>query len=164
MKSAKTNLNDLNQNDLYLPDGQDNDNNEVKEEELKNDQDDLGKLVNLDEFTNMKDDDNAREVNSKLNFINVGKEGGLGNIEAGSEIYLSEMLVFDYNDVEGEEEENVEEDLEHLKDLEFNFVLKDYLLEFFNEFYKLNGEYLTECLKMLPKKDQETFKTFSIVK
>jgi len=55
--------------------------------------DDQKKLdVNLDEFKNLEDEEN-REINSKLHFFNVGKGGGLGNLEAGSEIYLSEMLV-----------------------------------------------------------------------
>lgn len=153
MKSQKTNLDELNYEDEIVQD--DYNNEPVEEDKFK---------VNLDEFTNMKDDETTREINSKLSFINVGKGGGLGNLEAGSEIYLSEMLVFDYNEVEGEEEDNVEEDLEYLNDLDFDFHLKDYLLEFFNKFYSSNTEYLIECLKMLPKKDQELFKAFDIKK
>lgn len=49
--------------------------------------------VDLNEFKNMEDEE-ARYINSKLGFLNQqGKTGGLNNIEAGSEIYLSEMLV-----------------------------------------------------------------------
>lgn len=158
MKSQKTNLEEI---DDYSNQVMEADNYQDEYEEDKEDD----KLeVNLDEFTNMKDDDNTKEINSKLSFINIGKGGGLGNLEAGSEIYLSEMLVFDINEAENDEDENVEEDLDFLKDLEFDFVLKDYLVNFFKDFYNKNNEYLIECLKMLPKKDQETFKTFEIIK
>lgn len=119
--------------------------------------------ITMDEFTNMKDDDNTNEINSKLNFINKGKTGGLGNVEAGSEIYLSEMLVFDHNEVEGDDELNAEEDLIYVKDLEHDFVLKDFLITFFKDFYQSNAEYLVECLKRLPKKDQNEFKNFGII-
>jgi hypothetical protein len=157
MKNNKTNLEELNYEDNLMQ-AEDN-----VDDEKNNEED--GKLnVNLDEFTNMRDDDMTREINSKLNFINVGKGGGLGNLEAGSEIYLSEMLVFDINEVEGEEEENTEEDLIYLNDLEFDFHLKDFILDFFNKFYSNNSEYLTECIKMLPKKDQDAFKSFGIIK
>jgi len=164
IKNAKTNLDEMNYEDNIVQDD-DMDQQFGDDDLMNNNEDDdvMGKLnVNLDEFTNMKDDITAKEINSKLNFINVGKGGGLGNLEAGSEIYLSEMLVFDYNEVECEDEENVEEDLEYLKDIDLDFVLKDFLINFFKKFNSENNEYLTECLKMLPKKDQETFKTFNI--
>ncbi len=66
-------------------------NKENPEEEMKDEQDD--KLdVNLEEFKNIEEE--PRDFTSKLNFVNLqGKGGGLGNIETGSEIYLSEMLV-----------------------------------------------------------------------
>lgn len=119
--------------------------------------------VNTDEFLNLKDEDyNAKEINSKLNFINQGRAGGLSNIEAGSEIYLSEMLGFDYNDIEGDDEDDVEEDLVYFNDIEYNFVLKDFLLDFFTKFSNENENYFIECLKMLPNKDQEMYKSFKI--
>ena len=73
------------------------------------------------------------------------------------------MLGFDFNDFDSEDEEEVEDDLIYLKDIEFDFVLKDYLFEFFTNFYKRNELYLTECLKLLPKDDQKTFKSFNII-
>lgn len=161
MKHAKTNLDELNYEENIVKEDEEEKITSNKQDPQEED----GKLVvNVEEFTNMRDDDvYTREINSKLSFINVGKGGGLGNIEAGSEIYLSEMLVFDYNEIEGEEEENIEEDLNYLKDLDFEFSLREYILNFFIKFYANNSEYLTECLKMLPKKDQETFKTFGIL-
>ena len=73
------------------------------------------------------------------------------------------MLGFDYNDLDNDEDENVEDDLVLLKDIDYDFVLKDYLFEFFNKFYKSDELYLTECLKLLPKDDQKKFKGFNIV-
>lgn len=131
------------------------------EEQAQSDQPILD--VNVDEFYTQKDYDyQTKELNSKLNFISVGKAGGLNNVEAGSEIYLSEMLVFDYNDVEADDEDNVEEDLQYLNDIDINFVLKDFLLVFFQKFRNESSEYLIECLKMLPKKDQDLFASFQI--
>ena len=94
---------------------------------------------------------------------NQGKTGGLNNLEQGSEIYLTEMLGFDYNDLDSDEEENVEDDLIYLTDIESDFVLKDYLIDFFHKFYKTDELYLTECLKLLPKEDQKMFKSFEII-
>ena len=94
---------------------------------------------------------------------NQGKTGGLNNVEQGSEIYLTEMLGFDYNDLDSDEEENVEDDLIYLTDIEYDFVLKDYLIDFFTKFYKTDELYLTECLKLLPKEDQKMFKGFDIL-
>ena len=163
IKNNKTNLEELGdmkndiEDDMPIDDyGNDNQESVNNDEKLE---------VTLDEFTNLKDDETTKEINSKLNFINKeGKAGGLGNIEAGSEIYLSEMLVFDYNDVDAEDEENVEEDLQYLTDLDTSFNLKEFLLQFFNDFYTHNKEYIVECLKMLPRKDQELFKSFEIFK
>lgn len=118
--------------------------------------------INTEEFLNLKDDNKAEEINSKLGFINKGKEGGLGNIEAGSEIYLSEMLGFDVNNIESDEDENVEDDLIFLKDINLDFNLKEYLFDFFNNFKKNNNDYITGCLKMLPSKDVDMFKSFNI--
>lgn len=163
IKNNKTNLQELGdmkndiEDDMPIDDyGNDNQESVNNDEKLE---------VTLDEFSNLKDDETTKEINSKLNFINKeGKAGGLGNIEAGSEIYLSEMLVFDYNDVDAEDEENVEEDLQYLTDLDTSFNLKEFLLQFFRDFYALNKEYIVECLKMLPRKDQELFKSFEIFK
>ena len=163
IKNNKTNLEELGdmkndiEDDMPIDDyGNDNQESVNNDEKLE---------VTLDEFANLKDDETTKEINSKLNFINKeGKAGGLGNIEAGSEIYLSEMLVFDYNDVDAEDEENVEEDLQYLTDLDTSFNLKEFLLQFFKDFYTLNKEYIVECLKMLPRKDQELFKSFEIFK
>lgn len=163
IKNNKTNLQELGdmkndiEDDMPIDDyGNDNQESVNNDEKLE---------VTLDEFSNLKDDETTKEINSKLNFINKeGKAGGLGNIEAGSEIYLSEMLVFDYNDVDAEDEENVEEDLQYLTDLDTSFNLKEFLLQFFKDFYTLNKEYIVECLKMLPRKDQELFKSFEIFK
>ena len=94
---------------------------------------------------------------------NQGKTGGLNNVEQGSEIYLTEMLGFDYNDIDSEEEENIEDDLVYLTDIESDFILKDYLIDFFSKFYKTDELYLTECLKLLPKEDQKMFKGFEII-
>ena len=120
--------------------------------------------VNVDEFYNIKDEEQyaVNEFNSKLDFINQGKSGGLTNIEAGSEIYLSEMLVFDYNDVEGDEDDNIEEDLVYLTDIDYDFNLKQFIIDFFSKFNTENHVYLSECLKMLPKKDQEMYAKFEI--
>lgn len=163
IKNNKTNLEELGdmkndiEDDMPIDDyGNDNQESVNNDEKLE---------VTLDEFANLKDDETTKEINSKLNFINKeGKAGGLGNIEAGSEIYLSEMLVFDYNDVDAEDEENVEEDLQYLTDLDTSFNLKEFLLQFFKDFYTHNKEYIVECLKMLPRKDQELFKSFEIFK
>jgi hypothetical protein len=65
------------------------DNNDLND---MNDEEDKKLDINLDEFKNIEEE--PRGFNSKLNFINLqGRSGGLGNIETGSEIYLSEMLV-----------------------------------------------------------------------
>ena len=93
------------------------------EEMIGEDTNDKRLDINEDEFRNIVEE--PKDFASKLNFINLqGKTGGLNNIETGSEIYLSEMLGFDYNDIEGEEEENTEEDLAYLTDLEYDFSLK----------------------------------------
>ena len=40
---------------------------------------------------------------------------------------------------------------------------KEYLIKFFKSFYESDQEYLTECLKLLPKEDQKMFKNFNII-
>lgn len=117
--------------------------------------------INEDEFKNIIEE--PRDFSSKLQFLNnQGKTGGLNNLEQGSEIYLTEMLGFDYNDIEGEEEENTEDDLVYLTDLDFNFELKNFLIDWFKTFSKQDEEYLTECLKLLPKEDQKMYKNLNL--
>lgn len=149
LKSQKTNLENLDYEKQVVEDDQEDD----AEKKLD---------VNVDEFQNLEKDDTMKEFNSKLSFINVGKGGGLGNIEAGSEIYLSEMLGFDINELDADDDDNAEEDLQHLNDLDYDFVLKDFLVDFFVRFKSSDYEYLIECVKVLPRKDQEMFKSFNI--
>ena len=127
---------------------------EEKEEKEKKDD---GKIdIGDEEFNNIQEE--PKDFSSKLSFLNnQGKTGGLNNLEQGSEIYLTEMLGFDYNDLD------VEDDLVYLTDIESDFVLKDYLMDFFHKFYKTDELYLTECLKLLPKEDQKMFKSFEII-
>ena len=73
------------------------------------------------------------------------------------------MLGFDYNDIEGDDDDTTEDDLIFLNDIQFDFVLKDYLFDFFKNFYKSDQLYLTECLKLLPKEDKKMFKGFNII-
>ena len=138
----------------------DDDEDEEKEEKDKKDD---GKIdIGDEEFNNIQEE--PKDFSSKLSFLNnQGKTGGLNNLEQGSEIYLTEMLGFDYNDLDSDEEENVEDDLIYLTDIDFDFVLKDYLIDFFHKFYKTDELYLTECLKLLPKEDQKMFKSFEII-
>jgi len=170
IKNKKTNYDDLDNEDdrdnYDDNDDKDNDDDEFKEEddekEEKEKKDD-GKIdIGDEEFNNIQEE--PKDFSSKLSFLNnQGKTGGLNNLEQGSEIYLTEMLGFDYNDMDSDEEENVEDDLIYLTDIEFDFVLKDYLIDFFHKFYKTDELYLTECLKLLPKEDQKMFKSFDII-
>ncbi len=149
----------LNEDDFK---NEDDDNEEKKEKENKKNEDD-GKIdIGDEEFNNIQEE--PKDFSSKLSFLNnQGKTGGLNNVEQGSEIYLTEMLGFDYNDIDSEEEENIEDDLVYLTDIDNNFILKDYLFDFFKNFYKSDELYLTECLKLLPKEDQKLFKGFEII-
>ena len=178
IKNKKTNYDDLdNENedgDNYNDDEEDeklneddfrDDNdgdadNKKKEKEKKEDD---GKIdIGDEEFNNIQEE--PKDFSSKLSFLNnQGKTGGLNNVEQGSEIYLTEMLGFDYNDIDTDDEENIEDDLVYLTDIESDFVLKDYLIDFFHKFYKSDELYLTECLKLLPKEDQKMFKGFEII-
>ena len=174
IKTEKTNYDNLDGNDDDIDDEDnkynfDEDENENKDEsdedkkEKKEEKDDDGKIVIADdEFKNIQEE--PKNFSYKLPFLNnQGQSGGLNNIEQGSEVYLTEMLGFDYNDLDSDDEEEVEDDLIYLKDIEFDFILKDYLFDFFTTFYKSDELYLTECLKLLPKDDQKTFKTFNII-
>ena len=176
IKNKKTNYDDLdNDNDDNYNDEDDeklneddfkdeeNDNENDENKKNKNENNDDGKIdIGDEEFNNIQEE--PKDFSSKLSFLNnQGKTGGLNNVEQGSEIYLTEMLGFDYNDIDSEEEENVEDDLIYLTDIEYDFVLKDYLIDFFNKFYKSDELYLTECLKLLPKEDQKMFKGFEIL-
>ncbi len=62
--------------------------NNENEEDEENKKLDIG----MDEFKDIEEE--PRDLNSKLSFLNLqGRSGGLNNIETGSEVYLSEMLV-----------------------------------------------------------------------
>ena len=174
IKNKKTNLDDLDNEDDRdnYDDNEDRDENndddfkeedEEKEEKEEKEKKDDGKIdIGDEEFNNIQEE--PKDFSSKLSFLNnQGKTGGLNNLEQGSEIYLTEMLGFDYNDLDSDEEENVEDDLVYLTDIESDFVLKDYLMDFFHKFYKTDELYLTECLKLLPKEDQKMFKSFEII-
>jgi hypothetical protein len=171
IKNKKTNLDDLDNEDDRdnYDDNEDRDENndddfkEEDEEKEEKEKKDDGKIdIGDEEFNNIQEE--PKDFSSKLSFLNnQGKTGGLNNLEQGSEIYLTEMLGFDYNDMDSDEEENVEDDLIYLTDIEFDFVLKDYLIDFFHKFYKTDELYLTECLKLLPKEDQKMFKSFDII-
>ena len=174
IKNKKTNYDDLDNEDDHdnyddnddKNSNNDNDDNEFKEEDEEKeekDKKDDGKIdIGDEEFNNIQEE--PKDFSSKLSFLNnQGKTGGLNNLEQGSEIYLTEMLGFDYNDLDSDEEENVEDDLVYLTDIDFDFVLKDYLIDFFHKFYKTDELYLTECLKLLPKEDQKMFKSFEII-
>ena len=175
IKTEKTNYDNLDGNDDDIDDEDnkynfDEDENENKDEsdedkkEKKEEKDDDDGKIDIadDEFKNIQEE--PKNFSYKLPFLNnQGQSGGLNNIEQGSEVYLTEMLGFDYNDLDSDDEEEVEDDLIYLKDIEFDFILKDYLFDFFTTFYKSDELYLTECLKLLPKDDQKTFKTFNII-
>ena len=176
IKNKKTNLDDLDNEDDRdnYDDNEDrddnnaNDDDEFKEEdedekEKEKEKKDDNKIdIGDEEFNNIQEE--PKDFSSKLSFLNnQGKSGGLNNLEQGSEIYLTEMLGFDYNDLDSDEEENVEDDLIYLTDIDSDFVLKDYLIDFFHKFYKTDELYLTECLKLLPKEDQKMFKSFEII-
>ena len=171
IKNKKTNLDDLDNEDDRdnYDDNEDKDENndddfkEEDEEKEEKEKKDDGKIdIGDEEFNNIQEE--PKDFSSKLSFLNnQGKAGGLNNLEQGSEIYLTEMLGFDYNDLDSDEEENVEDDLVYLTDIESDFVLKDYLMDFFHKFYKTDELYLTECLKLLPKEDQKMFKSFEII-
>ena len=164
IKKEKTNYDDLDYNDNELNDDYYNDKNEEEDKKSKsNNEENEDKMdIGEDEFKDIQDE--TRDFSSKLPFLNnQGKSGGLNNIEQGSEIYLTEMLGFDYNDIENDDDDTTEDDLIYLKDIDFNFILKDYLMDFFKSFYKSDELYLTECLKLLPRDDQKMFKGFGIL-
>ena len=168
IKTEKTNYDNLegdidgNDNNNYNFDDDDEDKDENDEDKNKEKVDD-GKIdIGDDEFKNIQEE--PKNFSYKLPFLNnQGQSGGLNNLEQGSEVYLTEMLGFDYNDLDSDDEEEVEDDLIYLKDIDSNFVLKDFLMEFFKSFYKSDELYLTECLKLLPRDDQKMFKGFGIL-
>ena len=168
IKTEKTNYDNLdgdeddNDNYNFDDDEEKEESNEDNKDKNKEKEDD-GKIdIGDDEFKNIQEE--PKNFSYKLPFLNnQGQSGGLNNLEQGSEVYLTEMLGFDYNDLDSDDEEEVEDDLIYLKDIESDFVLKDYLFDFFTKFYKSDELYLTECLKLLPKDDQKTFKSFNII-
>ena len=96
MKKEKNDYDNLDYNEINRGDDEDYDRMEAEQGENYEDEEiqDEGHRVdvNLEEFKNMEDE--PRDFSTKLNFVNLqGRGGGLGNIETGSEIYLSEMLV-----------------------------------------------------------------------
>ena len=166
IKKEKTNYNDLDYDNNSNDDNnerlevENDDDEDIKDDNNKDDNEKMD--IGEDEFKNIEDE--PRDFSSKLPFLNnQGKTGGLNNLEQGSEIYLTEMLGFDYNDIEGDEDDTTEDDLIYLNDIQFDFILKDYLFDFFKNFYKSDQLYLTECLKLLPKEDQKMFKGFNII-
>ena len=107
--------------------------------------------TNTNNISNSSNNNNKEDKEKKdmalpikiKNFHSAVNSGGLNNIEQGSEVYLTEMLGFDYNDLDSDDEEEVEDDLIYLKDIDNDFVLKDYLFDFFTKFYKSDELYLT---------------------
>ena len=86
VKLIKNDYDNLGYVEIDRDDEEDDDNMYMNEEEDEKKVD-----INLDEFKNIEEE--PRDFTSKLNFIMKGQGGGLGNIETGSEVYLSEMLV-----------------------------------------------------------------------
>jgi len=86
----------INENDEFenLDNVDVNENNENDNHGENEGYDDNKKLdIGIDEFKDIEEE--PRDLNSKLAFLNLqGRSGGLNNIETGSEVYLSEMLVF----------------------------------------------------------------------
>ena len=78
----------------------DDDFKEEDEEKEEKEKKDDGKIdIGDEEFNNIQEE--PKDFSSKLSFLNnQGKTGGLNNLEQGSEIYLTEMLGFDYNDLD----------------------------------------------------------------
>lgn len=96
MKKEKNDYDNLDYNDMNRNDDEDDYGRlEVEpgdfEEEMKDGEQDMEEKidVNLEEFKNIEEE----PINSKLNFVQQGRAGGLNNIETGSEVYLSDMLV-----------------------------------------------------------------------
>jgi importin-9 len=95
MKKEKNDYENLDYNEINRNDDDEYERMEAEQGDQYDEdfRDDEGKVdVNLEDFKNMEEE--PRDFSSKLNFVNLqGQRGGLGNIETGSEIYLSEMLV-----------------------------------------------------------------------
>lgn len=80
----------INENDEY--DNMEDDLNELDIKENENEEDNKKLDIGIDEFKDIEEE--PVDLNSKLAFLNKqGRSGGLNNIEQGSEVYLSEMLV-----------------------------------------------------------------------
>ena len=41
----------------------------------------------------------------------------------------------------------------YLTDIDFYIILKDYFMDFFHIFYRINELFLSKCRKLLPKED-----------
>ena len=132
IKNEKTNYDNLDNEDDDDHNNFFNDEEENEKSEKEKKSNDDGKIdIGDEEFKNIQEE--PKDFSSKLPFLNnQGKTGGLNNIEQGSEIYLTEMLGFDYNDLDNDEDENVEDDLVLLNDIEYDFLL--YFLLFYHFF------------------------------
>lgn len=101
MKFMKNDYENLDYEDNLLQNGYEDEQQIGDEDRLNNDLDiqdndekDEQLNINMDEFKNIQED----PKDSKLNFLNTqGRGGGLNNMETGSEVYLSEMLVIKIN-------------------------------------------------------------------
>lgn len=98
MKIIKNDYDNMNFEDQIYNDEDDDGQDQIQEEDMReepsneNNDEDKKLDIGLEEFHNIQEE--PRDINSKLNFINLqGKAGGLNNLETGSEVYLSEMLV-----------------------------------------------------------------------
>eukprot|EP00347_Sterkiella_histriomuscorum_P024270 403331713 len=127
--------------------------------------------VNLDDVQD--DDDNESLLGLRNNSsllqggglftIKESKDGGLADMETGSEVYMSELLAgFDMEDYEEAEDQN-EEDLIELGDSFGNINLKNHIQDTLAEFTKTDkagAEYLMYCVRQLTNEDQELAKKY----
>lgn len=121
--------------------------------------------VNLEEI---EDDEEEEEEKSaargSLNlFVQENKGRGLADLETGSEVYLSEMLDFEFEDYEECDAQN-EEDLLLLGDAFAEVELRSHVEQSLTEFAKKESDYMRGCLKMMLKEDQELAKKFLGIK
>ncbi len=94
VKKEKTDYENLNYDDHFNEeDDEDEDEDNVNygnEDMIQGEVEEKKLDIDLDEFKNLEDE----QITTKLRFINLqGQSGGIGNIEAGSEVYMTEMLV-----------------------------------------------------------------------
>ena len=89
VKIIKNDYENLNYEEINRDDEEDENENYMMNEDNQDEEKKIN--IDFDEFKNIEEE--PRDFTSKLNFIMKGKGGGLGNLETGSEVYLSEMLV-----------------------------------------------------------------------